>query len=196
VIGLQTAFVSDIGESVGCCVGLPDKITANTLVALGTSLPDTFASRTAALEDDHADSSITNVTGSNSVNVFLGSGITWTIGSLYWWYQFNYNKDGPEVKEWFRQTFTRGEGKAVRASYEGTLIHWGGALGQSVMTYACCAAVALTVLALRRKYIGGEFGGNIVARNGSSILFFCLWGCYIAVSSYFALAEEGHSCCS
>jgi solute carrier family 8 (sodium/calcium exchanger) len=79
IIALQTAFVADIAELIGCCFGLPDMITAITLVALGTSLPDTFASRTAALEDQYADSSVTNITGSNSVNVFLGLGIPWVI---------------------------------------------------------------------------------------------------------------------
>lgn len=40
-------------------------------VALGTSLPDTFASKAAAEQDPYADASIGNVTGSNSVNVCL-----------------------------------------------------------------------------------------------------------------------------
>ena len=69
---------------MGCCVGMPDSITAITLVALGTSLPDTFASRTAAINERFADASIVNVTGSNSVNVFLGLGLPWMIGALYW----------------------------------------------------------------------------------------------------------------
>ena len=33
---------------------------------------DTFASKTAAIEDETADASVGNVTGSNAVNVFLG----------------------------------------------------------------------------------------------------------------------------
>ena len=47
-------------------------------------LPDTFASKTAAIEDDTADNSVGNVTGSNAVNVFLGIGIAWTIAAIYW----------------------------------------------------------------------------------------------------------------
>merc|ERR1712166_816546 len=53
------------------CVSL-GFIGAITFVALGTSLPDTFASKEATIGDDTADAAITNVTGSNSVNVFLG----------------------------------------------------------------------------------------------------------------------------
>jgi solute carrier family 8 (sodium/calcium exchanger) len=63
MIALQTAFVADIAEMIGCCLDFPDLITAITLVALGTSLPDTFASMSAAMEDEFADASITNVTG-------------------------------------------------------------------------------------------------------------------------------------
>merc|ERR1719239_1160216 len=45
---------------------------------------DTFASKTAAIEDETADNSVGNVTGSNAVNVFLGIGIAWTIAAVYW----------------------------------------------------------------------------------------------------------------
>ena len=61
-----------------------DTVTAITFVALGTSLPDTFASRSAAIASSTADAAITNVTGSNSVNVFLGLGLSWVIGAIYW----------------------------------------------------------------------------------------------------------------
>ncbi|CAE7515423.1 Slc8a3, partial [Symbiodinium sp. CCMP2456] len=65
-------------------VGMPDATTAITIVAMGTSLPDTFASMASASKDDTADSSIVNVTGSNSVNVYLGIGIPWLAAALYW----------------------------------------------------------------------------------------------------------------
>lgn len=83
VIGILTAVVGDIAKIFGCTLGVSDLLTAITFVALGTSLPDTFASMTAATQDDYADAAIGNVTGSNSVNVFLGLGIPWTVGSIY-----------------------------------------------------------------------------------------------------------------
>ena len=43
--------VGDLANLLGCAMDLPPEITAITIVALGTSLPDTFASRTAAVED-------------------------------------------------------------------------------------------------------------------------------------------------
>ena len=83
MIGVLTAIVGDLAGIFGCLVGLKDSVTAITFVALGTSLPDTFASKSAAIAEKHADNAIGNVTGSNSVNVFLGLGLPWMIASIY-----------------------------------------------------------------------------------------------------------------
>lgn len=82
-IGLVTAIVAEVANLLGCALGLKQSVTAITLVALGTSLPDTFASKTAAQNSEYADSAVGNITGSNSVNVFLGLGLPWTIATLY-----------------------------------------------------------------------------------------------------------------
>ena len=47
-------------------------------------MPDTFASRQAALQETFADSSVGNVNGSNAVNVFLGLGLPWLMATIYW----------------------------------------------------------------------------------------------------------------
>jgi solute carrier family 8 (sodium/calcium exchanger) len=80
----MTYMIGDLAEVFGCAIGMPDLLTAISVVALGTSMPDLFASRTAAIQDSSADASIVNVTGSNCVNVFLGLGLPWLIGSIYW----------------------------------------------------------------------------------------------------------------
>ena len=49
-----------------------------------TNILDTFASKTAAIQDETADASVGNVTGSNAVNVFLGVGIAWSMAAIYW----------------------------------------------------------------------------------------------------------------
>jgi solute carrier family 8 (sodium/calcium exchanger) len=49
-----------------------------------SSFLDTFASKVAAIQDDCADASVGNVTGSNAVNVFLGIGIAWSLAAIYW----------------------------------------------------------------------------------------------------------------
>jgi solute carrier family 8 (sodium/calcium exchanger) len=83
MIGILTAIVGDLASIFGCLVGLKDSVTAITFVALGTSLPDTFASKTAAVSEKYADNAVGNVTGSNSVNVFLGLGLPWMIAAIY-----------------------------------------------------------------------------------------------------------------
>ena len=82
-IGALTAVVGQIAGVMGCVMGLKPGVTAITFVAIGTSLPDTFASMTAARESGHADAAVGNVTGSNSVNVFLGLGLPWVIAVIY-----------------------------------------------------------------------------------------------------------------
>merc|ERR1719340_555492 len=95
MIGVVTVLIGDLAELLGCVMDIPNSITAITLVALGTSLPDTFASRTAAIWEPTADSSIGNVTGSNSVNVFLGLGLPWMICALVW-----HNRTCQEGDDW------------------------------------------------------------------------------------------------
>jgi solute carrier family 8 (sodium/calcium exchanger) len=84
MIGIVTAVVGEFANLFGCVLGIEPAITAITFVALGTSLPDTFASMAAAKADAFADAAVGNVTGSNSVNVFLGLGLPWVIASHYY----------------------------------------------------------------------------------------------------------------
>ena len=83
-IGCVTLVIGEVATILGCNAGIKESVTAITFVALGTSLPDTFASMSAAQSLPTADAAIGNVTGSNSVNVFLGLGLPWSIASTYW----------------------------------------------------------------------------------------------------------------
>merc|ERR1719184_563888 len=67
---ISIAVIGDVAGHLGCFIFLKDSVNAIAFVALGTSVPDTFASKTAAIEDETADASVGNVTGSNAVNVF------------------------------------------------------------------------------------------------------------------------------
>lgn len=89
-IAILTAVVGDLAGIFGCLVGLRDEVTAITFVALGTSLPDLFASKQAATQEKTADSAVGNVTGSNAVNVFLGLGLPWLIAAIYWTIKVRY----------------------------------------------------------------------------------------------------------
>ncbi|KAA3681335.1 uncharacterized protein DEA37_0013271, partial [Paragonimus westermani] len=63
VINSQSFFIFQFANQLGCVAGLKTAVTGITLVAIGTSLPDAFASRTAARLDESADNSIGNITG-------------------------------------------------------------------------------------------------------------------------------------
>jgi solute carrier family 8 (sodium/calcium exchanger) len=137
-------------------------ITAITFVALGTSLPDTFASKAAAQGEDSADAAVGNVTGSNAVNVFLGLGLPWVIGALH----------------------CAGTANDPACSAEsGNYVMIAGTLNFSVMVFTLCAFVCLGTLVLRRKMCGGEIGGPAGPRWATFALFILLWLIYVLLSA-------------
>lgn len=173
MIGVVTAVIGDIAALLGCALGVPDAITAITFVALGTSLPDTFASKTAAEQDPFADASVGNVTGSNSVNVFLGLGMPWSIGAIYWsvvGYEEEWERKYPDMAEKYPDG-----GKFVVKS---------GDLGFSVTVFSICAIVGIAVLMVRRKLWEAELGGPVQIKYITSAFFVCLWIIYISLSSW------------
>jgi solute carrier family 8 (sodium/calcium exchanger) len=48
LIGVVTTIVGEVATVLGCVINLKPAVTGITIVAMGTSLPDTFASMTAA----------------------------------------------------------------------------------------------------------------------------------------------------
>ncbi|XP_041969032.1 sodium/calcium exchanger 1 isoform X2 [Aricia agestis] len=153
-IGIVTAVIGDVASHFGCTLGIRDSVTAIIFVALGTSIPDTFASKVAAIQDKYADASVGNVTGSNAVNVFLGIGVAWTVAAVVHW--------------------SKNEKFHVEP----------GNLAFSVTMFCSEAAFAVLVLMLRRrKSIGGELGGPRCAKTLTSMFFFSLWLIYLTMSS-------------
>ena len=157
-------------------MGLTKSVTAITFVALGTSLPDTFASMQAAASEPHADASIVNITGSNSVNVFLGLGLPWAAAALYW----AYSATEADHDTW-RLTYSKEpwyvEGMQVAFAVPA------GDLGFSVAVFCVAASTCLGTLLVRRCTVGGELGGPAVPKYGSALFFVFLWVVYVALSS-------------
>jgi len=181
-IGAVTALISDLASSLGCCLGLPDSITAITIVALGTSLPDTFASKVAAVEDPTADAAIGNVTGSNSVNVFLGLGLPWMMGSIYW-------AGKGKTAEW-KVKYSASKFSASHFA-EGGFVVEAGDLVFSVLIFTMTALTALSVIWYRRVAIaeGAELGGPSGFKLNTSIFFVLLWFCYVGCASWKVLSS-------
>jgi len=181
-IGALTALIGDLATLFGCVLSMPDLLTAISFVALGTSMPDLFASKTAATQDPTADASIVNVTGSNSVNVFLGLGLPWTAGAIYWnmqdeWndvWEFNY----PDVA-----ATQRASGKMVFVVPSGDLVF-------SVVIFCICACLALVILLVRRRKIGAELGGPVGLKFSAAGSFVLMWFIYIAISGWWSLRQD------
>lgn len=153
-IGVVTAVIGDIASYFGCTLGIKDSVTAVVFVALGTSIPDTFASKVAACQDKYADASVGNVTGSNAVNVFLGIGIAWSIAAIY------------------------------HACHGEQFLVEPGNLAFSVTLFCTEACLVILVLLLRRtKSIGGELGGPFVPKLITSAFLFSLWLFYLIMST-------------
>ena len=153
LIGIITALVGDLAGMFGCCIGLSKPVTAITFIALGTSIPDTFASKLAATADPYADAAIGNVTGSNSVNVFLGLGFPWTLAAIYH--------------------------AANGTTYEVPA----GSLAFSVGVFTLCAIICLALLIIKRKFTGAELGGTGFWRNGLGVILASLWFVYVLLSA-------------
>lgn len=185
MIGLVTAFIADIAGLLGCVMTLPDEITAITFVALGTSLPDTFASKAAAVNDPYADASVGNVTGSNSVNVFLGLGLPWLVGAVYW-------AVVGKTDEWVEKY------PNVARQYPdgGKFVVIGGDLGFSVTVFCVCASMAICILMLRRKRWNAELGGPSPFKQISGAVMASLWLVYVALSSWKVLDTRSKDPCN
>jgi len=152
-IGFVTAIVGEIATLMGCVIFLKPGVTAITFVAIGTSLPDTFASKKAAQDSRYADSAVGNVTGSNSVNVFLGLGLPWVIASLYYGRKdekFNVPSKGLDL---------------------------------SVALFLIVSLIGIVILIVRRIVVKGELGGSPAGRTASAIVFVSLWLFYVIMST-------------
>lgn len=116
---------------------------------------DTFASKVAAIQDQYADASIGNVTGSNAVNVFLGIGVAWTLAAVYW----------------------KSKGKPFKVNP--------GSLAFSVTVFTVMALFCVLVLLYRRRpnVSAAELGGPRTAKLITFFLFLSVWFIYILLSS-------------
>jgi solute carrier family 8 (sodium/calcium exchanger) len=186
-IGSVTAIIGDVAAMLGCAAGIRDNITAITIVALGTSLPDTFASMAAATMDEYADNSIGNVTGSNSVNVFLGLGIQWCVGALYWHLNYEAQKENWENRMFQGETYK--DAGYVDQSFDqrsgtviGRFVYPAGELGFSVAVFSTLACFCVAFLALRRNLFGAELGGPDGPKKASTLVCVSFWVLYLVLS--------------
>mmetsp|Transcript_31517 Transcript_31517/g.93958 ORF Transcript_31517/g.93958 Transcript_31517/m.93958 type:complete len:805 (-) Transcript_31517:1328-3742(-) len=139
LLGALMFIVKEVAEMFGCACGLSDLMTGLSIVAIGTSLPDTFGSRYAALNDPTADAAIGNIMGSNTVNVFLGLGVPWVVSAVYY-----------EVNGTFYAVFA-------------------GSLSFSILVFFILSAIGVGILLVRRGQggeLGGSKVGQLMSAAG------------------------------
>jgi solute carrier family 8 (sodium/calcium exchanger) len=186
MIAVVTALVSDMANLVGCCLDILPETCAITFVALGTSLPDTFASMTAAMMDPYADASIGNVTGSNSINVFMGIGLAWSLAAFKWqigepndtWMK-GFSQLTDDAKKNVVDFLDNDPTKAV-------FITPAGSIWFNLMVFSLNALCAVWHLAARRAKYGGELGGPKKAQYFSAVFLIGQWFLYIIASIVFS----------
>jgi len=151
-----SAILGEIAKLFGCSVGLTDAQTALAFVSVGTSLPGLFVSRLAIMHDDNAQSALENMTASNSVNVFIGLGIPWLIGSVY---------------------------HAVAPGGQGVYVVPAGGLSFAVVLYCCVACIVVLFQIYRRAVVGADFGGKSSTQSyvGAAALIL-LWVVYTTLA--------------
>jgi solute carrier family 8 (sodium/calcium exchanger) len=134
-----------------------------------------------------ADNSIGNITGSNSVNVFLGLGLPWMIAAMYW------SANAGEVCGPVTGNPCNALQQAWHDKYAGEAWHYegmpigfavpAGDLGYSVAVFTACALICLGTIILRRAVYGYELGGPEGPKMATAVFFVLLWVVYIALSS-------------
>jgi solute carrier family 8 (sodium/calcium exchanger) len=140
-----------------------------------------------AMMDPYADASIGNVTGSNSVNVFLGIGIAWTIAAFYWEF-------GGRSSDWEQKLagFAPDQIKNIidAAGSDGAVFMApAGSLWFNLMVFSLNAFCALQHLFARRKKNGGELGGpkgGFMGQYFSGAFLIFQWFIYVFASILFA----------
>lgn len=152
-IGCITALVLEFAGLLGCVMKFKQALVGIGLVAIGTSLPDVFASRHAAVKSDDADIAIGGITGSICVNAFLGFGLPWLIGSIY------YTSKGQDFNIPTEE------------------------LSFTILIYLVTSFCCLLTLLIRRFVFGGEIGGQSKVWRILTVCWFVfLWLFYLLFS--------------
>ena len=123
------------------------------------------------------------MTGSNSVNVFLGLGLPWLFASLYW------TAVGP-TDEW-RRAYP--DVAARTPAGAAVYVLNGGDLGFSVELFFVVSLIGAAILLARRYTLGAELGGPPLAKWASAGAFLGLWVAYLAIVIRRFLGDSGVS---
>ncbi|XP_064645069.1 sodium/calcium exchanger 1-like [Lineus longissimus] len=156
LIGVLSVFVVDLAKIFGCLAGCRDTVTAITLIAVGIGLSDLVACCRSARRERFADAALIGITANCGINVFLGLGIPWFVGAIYW--------------------STKGSAYMVPA-----LTFDIGYIIFVVFTVFWTAAMVM-----RRfipAFGSGELGGKVIPKSLSTVFLLVLWLVFVLLTS-------------
>lgn len=148
-------IVTKLTDLISCVTGINSYVIAFTALASGTSWPDLVASKIAAERQTTADSAIANITCSNSVNIYVGIGIPWSIDTAYNFIAYR----------------------------EPLHIQNSAGLSFSLLVFFVTSIGCISVLVFRRITLGAELGGPRLWAWVTCIFFMFLWIVFVVLSS-------------
>ncbi len=148
-------LVLEYSKLFACSTGLDGYLTSLCVLSLCISVPDLIASWHAATLSKYADNALVALNATVSVNVHLGVGLSWLLMSA------NY--------------YVLGSGNYINSEK----------VNGQIFIYMLCYILMIIILYLRRRFVGGELGGNNKLWKWisfSAIVF--LWIFFIGINLY------------
>jgi hypothetical protein len=130
-----------------------------------------------------------NVTGSNSVNVFIGLGVPWTIAAFYWRSKGRDPNDPND--EWNLKYADNADVVNGLADDKTVFVVESRDLGFNVLCYSVLSVVGLVLLLQRSKQLGGVLGGPKVPKYFSVVFMVWLWLAFAGATSWASSRCEG-----
>jgi solute carrier family 8 (sodium/calcium exchanger) len=152
VVGVLTFLITDLSKVLECTLNLRTSVTAVTILSIGFSLPELFASAAAAKHEISADSAIGHVMGTNAISFFVGIGLPWVIQAIY----------------------ARKTSNIAYQSYQPEVV-W------SLIILVGVSVIGLIVLGIRRCACKGELGGSVCGRVWTLIVMITLWIAFVTL---------------
>jgi len=153
VVGIFIALIGDLSGHLGCFINLKDFTNGLIFLGIGVSIHGlTFLKRSSA-ENTSSDSMIVQLIVSSGLNVSLGLGFSWFIGSIYW------------------------------ESQGGSFLTPVGSFGFAATIFYWLAFLAIIILLIRRPVAGGELGGSTCSKICSTGIFFLFWIIFVVICS-------------
>ena len=125
---------------MSCVIGLKVSFSGITITALGTSLPDTFTSRSMTLHDEYADATIGNVTGQSAVLWPVEYSSSFSDQSHYFCHNLVFPIYRPLSFLWYLKSYSVGKQKCHCISLGYSLLHIWSYSQSHAGTYTCLHA--------------------------------------------------------